>query len=296
MKRTLLISLLLFVGVTVFGTVGFALVEPTVHDAWESLYFTIVTMFTVGYGDIVPTTPISRLVAIVVVIGGVTAAITFLQSLFDLFLSADLRRDLGLPQRRTKMKDHIVICGYGNVGRQVYLMLKAKNEKFVIIELDQAKVTDLVDKGLPVIQGDVLDEDVLQRANVEHAKAIIATMRDSTNIIVAINAKMLNPSIYVVSEVEDVRNIPALKKAGADEIVDCHEMGARIMVSKARKIVIDTVCGAEVNPQLTNYAANYEGAKYYFDSKECQTAFEKNPERFRELKRVVDATCGIEGP
>jgi voltage-gated potassium channel len=296
MKRTLLISLLLFVGVTIFGTVGFALTEPTVHDAWESLYFTVVTMFTVGYGDIVPTTPISRLVAIVVVIGGVTAAITFLQSLFDLFLSADLRRDLGLPQRRTKMKDHIVICGYGNVGRQVYQMLKAKNEKFVIIELDQAKVADLVDKGLPVIQGDVLDEDVLQRANVEHAKAIIATTRDSTNIIVAINAKMLNPSIYVVSEVEDVRNIPALKKAGADEIVDCHEMGARIMVSKARKIVIDPVCGAEVNPQLTNYTANHEGAKYYFDSRECQTAFEKNPERFKELKRVVDATCGIEGP
>ena len=191
------------------------------------------------------------------------------------------------------MKDHIIICGYGNVGQRIFEQLKNKNEEFLFIESDPQKVADLVDKHVTVIQGDAGDEDVLVRANVKEAKTLILTLRDSTNIIVTIMAKMLSPEIFIVTEVEDMRNVTVLKKAGADEVVHCHEMGARTMVSKARKKVIDPVCGAEVDPRMAKFFADFNGSKYYFDSQECKDAFVKNPDRFMEMQRVVEATCAM---
>jgi len=171
--------------------------------------------------------------------------------------------------------------------------LKDKKEEFLYIESDPQKVTDLVDKHVPVIQGDAGDEDVLIRANVKDAKTLILTLTDSANIIATIMAKMLSPNIFIVTEVEDMRNVTVLKKAGADEVVHCHEMGARTMVSKARKIVIDPVCGAEVDPRKAPFSSDFNGMKYYFDSHECKDAFGKNPDRFMEMQRVVEATCAV---
>jgi len=287
-------SIFLLIAVPTLGTFAFLATEPTVDTVWEAFYFTIETMFTVGFGDINPTTQASQAVAILIIIGGVTAAITTLQSIFNLFLTQDVRKELGLPDRRTKMKGHIIICGYGNVGQLIYKQLKSDNEAFIIIENDPNKVADLVDKDIPVISGDAASEDVLMRANIKDAKTIIITLKDSTNIVVTVQAKTLNPHIYVVSEVEDLRNITVLKKVGADEVVHCHEMGARVMAAKARRTVVDPVCGAEVSPMIAKFTFDYQGEKYYFDSKECLEAFEKSPDRFVQMKRMMEPVCSIE--
>jgi voltage-gated potassium channel len=293
MKRKLLYSIIALAGVVLFGTVGFTLVEKTVGDPFEALYFTIVTMTTVGYGDIVPTSGASRVIASIVMIGGIGAGLTTLQSLFDATVRKELRQELGLPERRTKMRDHYIICGFGNVGRQIADQLKAKGDGFIVIERDRDKVSSMIDLGLPVIVGDATQEEVLQRANVSNAKALITTMTDSTNIVVVITAKMLNPNLHIVSEVEDYHNSAKLRKAGADEVVHCHEMGARMMVSKARKTVLDPVCGMEIDPAKAEYAYEYEGEKYYFSDKDCMTSFQKNPKRYIEMQKVLEATCGV---
>ena len=190
------------------------------------------------------------------------------------------------------MKNHIILCGYGNVGQRIFEQLKERGEKFVVIEKDQSRVAFLVDSGMQVISGDATDPDTLQRANIGDAKAMVLTMHDPTNIMVVIAAKRLNPSIFIVSEVEDMRNLEVLRKVGADEIVHCFEMGARVMVSKARRTVMDPVCGVEVNPSTAKYSWEYQGQKYYFDSKECLEAFEKNPVRFVEMVGLTD-TCKV---
>jgi voltage-gated potassium channel len=259
----------------------------------EALYFTLVTMTTVGYGDIVPTTALSRVIASIVMIGGIGAGITALQSIFDTVVSRSVREELGLPERRTKMKDHYIICGYGNVGRQIAEQLGAKGEKFVIIEKDKEKVTAMVEEGIPVIEGDAVYEEVLQRANIESAKSLLTTMKDSDNVMVVLTAKMLNPNLHIVSEVEDYRNAIKLKKAGADEVVHCHEMGARVMVCKARRVVLDPVCGSEIDPTRKVLSYDYDGESYRFCSEECLEAFKKNPVRFIEMQRTLDTTCRI---
>jgi len=288
-----LTSLILIGTVPIIGTIGFFFLEPTVNTLWEAFYFTIITIFTVGYGDVYPTTMESQALAIFVVILGFTALITSLQSIFNHVISQDLREELGLPSRRTRMKNHIILCGFGNLGQQIFEQLKAKGEKYVVVERDSARVAVLVDSGVQVISGEATDPDTLQRANINDAKAMVLTMHDPTNIMVAIAAKRVNPNIYIVSEVEDMRNLEVLRKLGADEIVHCYEMGARVMVSKARRTIMDPVCGTEVTPSTAKFSWDYEGKKYYFDSKECLEAFEKNPSRFVEMVGLTD-TCRVQ--
>jgi voltage-gated potassium channel len=291
-QKWLLTSLILIGTVPIIGTIGFFFLEPTVNTVWDAFYFTIITIFTVGYGDVYPTTMESQALAIFVVVLGFTALITSLQSIFNHVISQDLREELGLPSRRTRMKNHIILCGFGNLGQQIFELLKAKGEKYVVVERDSARVAVLVDSGVQVISGEATDPDTLQRANINEAKAMVLTMHDPTNIMVAIAAKRVNPNIYIVSEVEDMRNLEVLRKLGADEIVHCFEMGARVMVSKARRTIMDPVCGAEITPSTAKFTWDYEGKKYYFDSKECMDAFEKNPARFVEMVGLTD-TCRV---
>ena len=296
MNRRLFYSISIFFGVLVFGTIAFVFVEPSVHrDPLVSLYFTITTVFTVGYGDIIPTTGVSRLVAVVVMVLGIAAGVSTLQSLFDLAIKRDLRKELGLPERRIRMKDHYIICGYGNVGREVLDQLVKKGEKFLVIENDRSKVEAMVEHGIPVISGDAESEEVLERANIMTAKGLITTMKDSQNMIVVLTAKTLNPKIYVVSEVEDPSNDGKLKRVGADSIVNCHEMGARLMVGRARHVTIDPVCGQEISGLDSKFEFVYQEGTYHFCSKECMEAFKLNPDRFKELRNVLNDTCGM-GP
>ncbi len=276
------------------GTVIFIFIEPSVHgDPLLSLYFTMSTVFTVGYGDIVPTTGDSRFVAMVVMVLGIGAGVSTVQGLFDLAIKRDLRKELGLPERRVRMKDHYIICGYGNVGREVMEQLVKKGEKFLVIENDRARVETLVEKGVPVISGDAESESILEKAIISSAKGLIATMKDSQNLIVVLTAKTLNPKIYVVSEVEDHNNVGKLKMVGADSIINCHEMGARLMVGKARHVTVDPVCGHEISGLNSKFDFVYLGENYHFCSKECMEAFKLNPDRFKELRNILDDTCGM---
>jgi voltage-gated potassium channel len=275
--------LVLIIFVPIFGIIGFFMLEPTIDSFWEAFYFTIITIFTVGYGDMYPTTTASQFLAVLVVVLGFTAVITSLQSIFNHVISRDLREELGLPSRRIRMRNHIILCGFGNVGQQIYKKLVDRKEDFVIIESDPDRVGFLVDNNIPVISGDAASNDTLLRAHIKEAKAMILTMHDPTNIMVVIAAKRVNPDIYIVSEVEDNRNQEVLEKLGADAVVHCFEMGARVMVSKARRTVMDPVCGAEITPATAKSVWEFEGQKYYFDSKECMEAFQKNPSRFVEL-------------
>ncbi len=287
-----MLALVGFAGILVFGTIGFTLFEPTVNGSlWHGFYLTLVTVTTVGYGDYFPTTDASRVIASVVMIGGIGSFLAFLQSFFDLAISSDIRRELGLPMRGTKMKDHYIICGFGNVGRQIMEQLKARGEKFVIVERDRSKVEKLVQMNVPVIEGDAELDETLERANVREAKGLLTTMPDHENLIVVITARNLNPHLFIVSEVEDDIHSSKMKIAGANEVVQCHEMGARMMVSKVCRVVTDPVCGKDVDPTKTKFTTSFEGENFFFDSSECMQRFSQEPKKYADMKKLLDSTC-----
>lgn len=239
-KGQLFYSLVVLAGAVVFGTVGFYLTEEQVGSLFDAFYFTLVTMTTVGYGDIVPTGTASRIVASVLMVVGIGAMLSTFQSLFNMVVAKSVREVLGFPERRTKMKNHIIVVGYGKLGKHVAMHLQSIGEPFVVVDNDHEKVEEAMEAGFTVIEGDALEDETLMRANIEKAKGLITTLIDPLNVLVIISAKMLNPGMRVVAKVENKDSIIKLRKAGADEIVDCSEIGARVMVSKVKGVIPDS--------------------------------------------------------
>lgn len=293
MRRALGYSLMALSGVVIGGFLGFLFTEDFWEDPLDALYLTVMTITTVGYGDIVPVTTEGRMVAVIVSIGGIAAGISTLQAVFNLVVSNELRSELGLPERRTKMKDHYIICGYGNVGREVAEKLSLNKERFVVLEKDPEKVQALVEDGMEVIRGDAEDEEVLVRAGIMNAKGLIAAMKDPPNLVTVLTARTMNPDLFIISEVEDDKNEPKLHRVGANVTVNCYRIGARIMVGRARRKENDPVCGVEVNGKKA-LSIEYEGNVYHFCSQECMDAFKAHPDRFIQWQKTIEEHCGLD--
>lgn len=292
MRSTLGYSIIALGVVVAGGFFGFLVTENFWGHPLDSLYLTVMTITTVGYGDLVPVTSEGKVVAAIVAISGIAAGISTLQAIFNVVIGRNLRSELGLPERRIKMKDHFIICGYGNVGREVAERLSAKKERFVVIEKNQETVQDLVDHGIQVVKGDAEDEDVLIKADIAHAKGLIAAMKDPPNMVTVITARSLNPDLLIISEVEDDKNEGKMRRVGANATVNCYRMGAQIMVGRVRRTENDPVCGISVNGKRS-LSLEHDGNIYHFCSTECMAAFKAHPERFLQWQKALDDSCGL---
>ena len=215
------------------GTVGFWLLEDNVDTIFNSFFFTLDTVTTVGYGDVTPQTVAGKVLAIGVIIAGVGAALVSMQTVFESLVGRRIKEELKMPEREVRKTGHYIICGYSMVGKAIVRNLMEKKADFVVVEQDKEKVRKMVEDDLTVIEGDAREETVLERAGIRNARCLFVTMDDSYNVFVTLTAKLLNPSLHIVAKTENSYNIAKLKKAGADEVVACHDAGARMMVDKA---------------------------------------------------------------
>lgn len=231
LKFSIAILLLVVIG----GTFGFWFFEDNVTTLLDSFFFTLVTVTTIGYGNITPQAVAGKILDIAVILLGVGAALATIQSAFEVILRKRIREVLRLPKGKIDQKDHFIVCGYGKVGKAIVKRLQQENAKFIVIENDLSRVKELVHLDIPVIEGDSRQEEVLERAGARTAKFLLATMDDSYNVFVTLTAKMLNPSLRIISKIEEDTNEAKLKKSGADEVVYCHDMGAQMMINVAKK-------------------------------------------------------------
>jgi len=218
-------AIALLLGV-IIATVAFYFAAEGTHTWSDALYMTLITITTVGYGEIIPLNTFGlRMLA-----GGVAllgfGTITFLfTSLTVFFLENDI--DYNLRRRRMekqvrKLQGHFIVCGFGRVGRNVATELMNTNRHFVAIDPEEARFEENKERypGLLYLHGDASDDDHLMSANIEAAKGVFAvTGDDSRNLMIVITAKQLNPHVRVVARCQEVRNIQKMKKAGADSIV-----------------------------------------------------------------------------
>lgn len=226
-------SVVIFIFVLAGGTFGFWFFEDDVTTLLDSFLFTLITVTTIGYGNITPQTLAGKILDIAVIFSGVGAALVTIQTVFEVVIRKKIREVLKLPKGAVDMKSHFLVCGYGKVGKALVRSLQQKNVQFVVIESDSLKVKEMVEDNIPVVEGDARKEDVLGRAGIKMAKYLLASLDDSSNVFVTLTAKMLNPSLKVICKIEDVANEAKLKKAGADEAISCHDMGAKMMIEVA---------------------------------------------------------------
>ncbi len=214
-------ALMALAAAILFGTLGFYFIEG--WSLADSLYVTVQTLTTVGYGDVPPHTGKGRFFAVVVMLigaGGVALAVsTIVQSV----VQSELVATFGQRRRSRKMsklRQHYIVCGSGRVGSHLVRDLVRTNQNFVVIEQDQQKAAEFTQRGVNVLVSDATLEETLRDARVEHARGLAACLPDDAdNVYVVLIARDLNPKLHIVARAAEEQAEAKLLRAGANHVV-----------------------------------------------------------------------------
>ena len=241
MRARLLNALGALAAVVLLGTVSFHLIEG--WTLLDSLYFTITTLATVGYGDLHPTSAGGRVFATFFIIVGVgTVGFVVSRAIVEIVQSEIVA---GFGQRRrlrevSRLRNHFIICGAGRVGSRVIRELQRKGEPFVVVERDPDRVGDWVEARVPLLVRDATNEETLHEAGVEHARALAACLpSDADNVYVALTARGLNPNLHIVARANEEQAEPKLIRAGANRVIAPQIIGSQRMYQALTKPAVE---------------------------------------------------------
>ncbi|MGD0281103.1 MAG: NAD-binding protein [Dissulfurispiraceae bacterium] len=238
-KRLILSGVLIFLIVTL-GTTGFIIIER--WNFLDALYMTIITLTTVGYGEVHPLSSEGRIFNIFLIIGGVGTVFYALSTGAKLVLEGELQELFGRKRLEKKIKElshHYVICGYGRMGTIICRELKAKGEKFVVVEKSPEKLRGRDD--ILVIEGDATQDAVLIDACIEKARGLISVLpTDAENLFVVLSARGLKPDLLIVARAVEEGSEQKLLRAGADRVISPYYIGGlRIAHTVLKPAVVD---------------------------------------------------------
>lgn len=232
------------------GTFGFWVIEGGNVSFWDCLYMTIITLSTVGYGEVIPMTAAGRAFASFLIVFGMGTLLYFASTIVAIWVDLDMAR----VRRRKKMEkiisqltDHIIVCGAGTTGGYVVKELVATKTPFVMIERDEARIETLVsycrDNGVEplYIVGDATDDKVLEQAGVARAKGLVAALRsDKDNIYIILGARHHNPKMRIVARAMEIDAPEKMVRAGASQVVSPNLIGGlRIASEMIRPEVVE---------------------------------------------------------
>ena len=135
-------------------------------------------------------------------------------------------------QKIARYRDHVIVCGYGRVGRSAVASLQENKRDIVIIEKSPERIPDLAKIDIPFVEGDATDDDVLEKAGVRQAWGLIVCTRDdSINLFVVLSARALNPDLFIVARNVEANNEHKMRLAGANRVVSPHQIGGTHMAN-----------------------------------------------------------------
>jgi voltage-gated potassium channel len=228
--------------ITAVGTIGYVIVEEM---KWlDALYMTVITMSTVGYGEVAPLHADGRIFTVILIMGTVGTALYLFTDLAHALVETsiqDLIRGKQMQTRIAKLHDHVIVCGYGRFGHIVVEELRTSGTPIVIIEANPAKQPELDNLGEPYVMGLATADDVLEQAGIQHARAIVVgTGSDPDNVYITLSARECNPEIRIHARGETDVAIRRLELAGANQVVSAYKMGGRALAASIlRPAVVD---------------------------------------------------------
>lgn len=240
--RRVALPLVLLGGWLAAGTLGFVLLER--YPLFDAFYMTVITLSTVGYGEIHPLSPAGRAFASVLIMGGLGTVLYALTRVGQMLIEGELADVYGARRmRRTieNLTDHHILCGYGRTARPVVEALRDEALDFVVVERDPEIARQIQDAGDLVHQGDATDEDALRAAGVARAKGLLALLpSDADNLYLTMTAKGLNPNLRVIARASDEKAEAKLRRAGADDVVMPYRMaGQRVIQAITQPHVLE---------------------------------------------------------
>ncbi len=235
-KRTELLTLAIFLAFVIFASAtAIYLFEVEaegshIHSLFDGVYWALVTLTTVGYGDIVPHTPQGRMVAMVLIITGI-GVISFFTSLIVSAFSEKLpevnaQRVFNEVERRPH---HTILCGFGRIGQVVARNLHAARERFVVVDTSAERVQVAKSLGYLALHGNPQENALLDRLNIQGADRILSlTGDDVANVYITLSARQLNPRIEIIARANHRENKIKLQRAGADHTVAPYETAGQV--------------------------------------------------------------------
>jgi voltage-gated potassium channel len=199
----------------------------------DCLYYATVSLSTTGYGDITPVTPEARLVNVLVITPMRVAFLIVLIGTTVETLTTQSRQAYQIQRWRNKVRNHIVIVGYGTKGRTAAAALvgdEVAPADIVVVDEDPVALERAKSAGLVTVRGSATDSEILRLASAQHAKAIIvATNRDDAAVLVTLTARELAPKAKIIAAVREAENQHLLEQAGADSTVVTSETSGRLL-------------------------------------------------------------------
>lgn len=230
------------VGVIVFGTLGYMLVEGwNFHD---SFFMTMITVATVGYGETRPLDVEGRYFSVLLIVMSITIIAYGISSSVEYVVTGELLKSVEQSQKNKRLqalKNHFVIAGFGRVGEEVAAALHREETEFVVVEPQAEAIERAAALGYLVIEGSATEDEILKSAGIERARGIICSAADdATNVYIVLSARGFNENLFIISRATDERSEVKLVRAGADRVISPYILSGRRMANLAlRPYVVD---------------------------------------------------------
>ena len=228
-------------GTLLTGTVGFTLIDH--YPPFDAFYMTLITMTTVGYGEVHPLSHAGRIFNSFLIVFGVTTIFIAIGTMTQTIIELEFGEVFN--QRRNKrmidkLKDHHIICGFGRVGRGAAAELQHAGAPFVVVDSDPARAERAMMEGMLAVSADATRDETLHQVGVEGARGLVAALAtDADNLFVLLSAKGLNPNLYVAARAAEEGAVEKMRRAGANAVIAPYALtGHRLAQSLLRPHVV----------------------------------------------------------
>ncbi|MCE3228717.1 MAG: transport system, NAD-binding component [Bacteroidetes bacterium] len=225
-------------GLLLIGVLGFMIIED--YSLVDAFYMTVITIATVGYGEVHPLSLMGRIFTSFLIITSFGTFAYAVSAITRFVTDGEFNRffkNKRVSAAIEKLSEHVIICGYGRNGRQAAHILKKHDKRFVVVDTDE-KVTGFITHKFSdlVLNGDATQDETLLAAGIMRASALITTLpADADNLFIVLTARYLNPTINIISRASDDGSDTKLKIAGADNVIMPDKVGGAHMASLVMK-------------------------------------------------------------
>ncbi len=243
--RRYLILILIPIALILGGTAGYYFLEDE-YSLFDALYMTVTTLTTVGYGEVHPLSPRGRLFTIGLLLVGVLTFFYAVTELVRVVISGEVQQLFGrrrMARNLAELKNHMIICGFGRMGRHVCREFSREGLPFVIIDRRTEVLRNFDMAHGIALEGDATSDEVLKRAGVERARALVTVAAsDADNLFITLSARLLNDQLFIVARAEGELAEQKLRRAGASRVVTPYAIGgAKVAMAVLRPAVVDFI-------------------------------------------------------
>ena len=239
-SKNLILSVCIAVFIIIAGSAGYMVIE-----GWnwvDAVYMTVITLATVGFGEVHEIGTIGRIYTIILILMGVSFFVFVAGSVVQFMVEGRILTIMGrrkLDKKINRVKNHYIVCGYGRIGRVICKHLKTRPMDVVVIERSEDQIPIMEEDGVLYLCEEATEESALIKAGITRAKGLVASLAtDIDNVFLTLTARQLNPDLLIIARASNPAGKAKLRAAGADTVESPYEIGA---VSMAQRILRPTV-------------------------------------------------------